>query len=58
MVKDSLIKEKIKLNSINKQDNMTIDDDFINIHIKQIYKELGLNSLDELKYQIDKNNCV
>jgi peptidyl-prolyl cis-trans isomerase SurA len=56
MAKDSLIREKVKLNVINKQKNLVIDDNFININIKQIYKKLGLNSLDELKYLINKNN--
>ena len=56
MAKDSLIREKVKLNVINKQKNLVIDDDFISINIKQIYKKLGLNSLDELKYLINKYN--
>ena len=56
MAKDSLIREKVKLNVINKQKNLVINDDFISINIKQIYKKLGLNSLDELKYLINKNN--
>ena len=56
MAKDSLIREKVKLNIINLQEGLVINDDFININIKQIYERLGLNSLDELKYQINKNN--
>ena len=56
MAKDSLIREKVKLNIINLQEGLVIDDDFISINIKQIYKKLGLNSLDELKYLINKNN--
>ena len=56
MAKDSLIREKVKSNVINKQKNFVIDDDFININIKQVYKKLGLNSLDELKYLINKYN--
>ena len=56
MAKDSLIREKVKLNIINLQEGLVIDDDFININIKKIYKRLGLNSFDELKYQINKNN--
>lgn len=56
MAKDSLIREKIKLNIINLQEGLVIDDDFININIKKIYERLGLNSFDELKYQINKNN--
>jgi peptidyl-prolyl cis-trans isomerase SurA len=56
MAKDSLIREKIKLNVINLQEGLVIDDDFISINIKQNYKRLGLNSLDELKYLINKNN--
>ena len=56
MAKDSLIREKVKSNVINKQKNLVIDDDFISINIKQVYKRLGLNSLDELKYLINKYN--
>ena len=56
MAKDSLIREKVKLNIINLQEGLVIDADFISINIKQIYKKLGLNSLDELKYLINKNN--
>ena len=56
MAKDSLIREKIKLNIINLQEGLVIDADFISINIKQIYKRLGLNSVDELKYLINKNN--
>ena len=56
MAKDSLIREKVKLNIINLQEGLVIDDDFININIKQIYERLGLNSFDELKYQINKNS--
>ena len=56
MAKDSLIREKVKLNIINLQEGLVIDDDFININIKQIYEKLGLNSFDELKYLINKNN--
>jgi peptidyl-prolyl cis-trans isomerase SurA len=56
MAKDSLIREKVKSNVINKQKNLVIDDDFISINIKQVYKKLGLNSLDELKYLINKYN--
>jgi len=56
MAKDSLIREKVKLNVINKQKNLVIADNFININIKRIYKKLGLNSFDELKYLINKNN--
>ena len=56
MAKDSLIREKVKLNIINLQEGLVIDDDFININIKQIYERLGLNSFDELKYLINKNN--
>ena len=56
MAKDSLIREKVKLNIINLQKGLVIDDDFININIKQIYEKLGLNSFDELKYLINKNN--
>ena len=41
---------------INKQENLIIDDDFVNLNIQQIYKRLGLNSFDELKYLINKNN--
>ena len=51
MAKDSLIKEKIKLNVINKQINLIIDDDFINLNIEQIYKRIGLNNIGELKNQ-------
>ena len=43
-------------NIINKQKNLVIDGNFISINIKQIYKRLGLNSVDELKYLINKNN--
>ena len=56
MAKDSLIREKVKLNIINLQEGLVIDDDFINMNIKQIYERLGLNSFDELKYLINKNN--
>ena len=56
MAKDSLIREKVKLNIINEQEGLIIGDDFININIKQIYERLGLNSFDELKYLINKNN--
>jgi len=56
MAKDSLIREKVKLNIINLQEGLVIGDDFININIKQIYERLGLNSFDELKYLINKNN--
>ena len=56
MAKDSLIREKVKLNIINLQEGLAIDDNFININIKQIYEKLGLNSFDELKYLINKNN--
>ena len=56
MAKDSLIREKVKLNIINLQEGLVIDDNFININIKQIYERLGLNSFDELKYLINKNN--
>ena len=56
MAKDSLIREKVKLNIINLQEGLIIGDDFININIKQIYERLGLNSFDELKYQINKNS--
>ena len=56
MAKDSLIREKVKLNIINLQEGLVMDDDFINIQIKQIYERLGLNSFDELKYLINKNN--
>ena len=56
MAKDSLIREKVKLNIINLQEGLVIDDDFININIKQIYERLGLNSFNELKYLINKNN--
>ena len=56
MAKDSLIREKVKLNIINLQEGLVIADDFININIKQIYKKLGLNSFNELKYLINKNN--
>jgi peptidyl-prolyl cis-trans isomerase SurA len=56
MAKDSLIREKVKLNIINLQEGLVIDDNFININIKQIYEKLGLNSFDELKYLINKNN--
>ena len=56
MAKDSLIREKVKLNIINLQEALVIGDDFININIKQIYERLGLNSFDELKYLINKNN--
>ena len=56
MVKDSLIREKVKLNIINLQEGLVISDDFININIKQIYERLGLNSFNELKYLINKNN--
>ena len=56
MAKDSLIREKVKLNIINLQEGLVIDDNFININIKQVYERLGLNSFDELKYLINKNN--
>ena len=56
MAKDSLIREKVKLNIINLQKGLVIDDDFININIKQVYEKLGLNSFDELKYLINKYN--
>ena len=56
MAKDSLIREKVKLNIINLQEGLVIGDDFININIKQIYERLGLNSFNELKYLINKNN--
>ena len=56
MAKDSLIREKVKLNIINLQEGLIIGDDFININIKQIYERLGLNSFNELKYLINKNN--
>ena len=56
MAKDSLIREKVKLNIINLQEGLVIDDDFINMNIKQIYERLGLNNFDELKYLINKNN--
>ena len=36
MAKDSLIREKVKLNVINKQKNLVIDDDFISININQV----------------------
>ncbi|SVE42334.1 uncharacterized protein METZ01_LOCUS495188, partial [marine metagenome] len=35
MAKDSLIREKVKLNIINLQEGLVIDDNFININIKQ-----------------------
>ena len=41
MAKDSLIREKIKLNIINLQEGLVIDDNFININIKRIYERLG-----------------
>ena len=56
MAKDSLIREKVKLNVLNLQEGLVIGDDFININIKQVYERLGLNSFDELKYLINKNN--
>jgi len=56
MAKDSLIREKVKLNIINLQEGLVIDDDFINMNIKRIYERLGLNNFDELKYLINKNN--
>ena len=56
MAKDSLIKEKIKLNVINKQINLIIDDDFINLNIEQIYKRIGLNNIGELKNQLKSQN--
>ena len=56
MAKDSLIREKVKLNIINLQEGLVIDDNFININIKQVYERLGLKSFDELKYLINKNN--
>ena len=52
MAKDSLIREKVKLNIINLQEGLVIDDNFININIKQVYERLGLNSFDELKYMV------
>ncbi len=56
MAKDSLIREKVKLNIINLQEGLVISDNFININIKRIYERLGLNSFNELKYLINKNN--
>ena len=56
MAKDSLIKEKIKLNVISKQINLIIDDDFINLNMEQIYKRKGLNNIGELKNQLKINN--
>ena len=54
MAKDSLIREKVKLNIINLQEGLVIGDNFININIKRIYERLGLNSFNELKYQINE----
>ena len=52
MAKDSLIREKVKLNIINLQEGLVIDDDFINMNIKQIYERLGLNNFDEYDFAI------
>ena len=56
MVKDSLIKEKIKLIEINRQNYMEIDNNFVNLYVQQIYRRLNLNDLDEFKYLLNKNN--
>ena len=56
MVKDSLIKEKIKLIVINQQDNMEIDNDFLNLYVEQTYRRLNLNDRDQFKYLLNKNN--
>ena len=56
MVKDSLIKEKIKLIVINQQNNMEIDNDFLNLYVEQTYRRLNLNDRDQFKYLLNKNN--
>ena len=52
----SLIKEKVKLSEINNQRQFTIDKNFINLHLSTIYKNLGLNNINQFKNLLDVNN--
>ena len=53
---NSLIKEKIKKNELLKFYKLNNKNETVDLMIESIYKELNINSLDEFKLHLKKNN--
>jgi peptidyl-prolyl cis-trans isomerase SurA len=56
IAKESLIREKIKKNEISKYYELNITDEYLNMLVKDYYKRLGINSLDNFKQYLKEHN--
>ena len=56
LAKNSLIREKVKKNEINKNSSNTVDDKILRSLIENYYKRINLNNLDEFKKYLSAYN--
>ena len=56
LAKNSLIREKVKKNEINKNSSNTVDDKILKSLIENYYKRINLNNLDEFKKYLSAYN--
>jgi len=56
LAKNSLIREKVKKNEINKNSSNTVDDKILGSLIENYYKRINLNNLDEFKKYLSAYN--